>query len=53
MNYLKETIENLRELLCSLIENKELTDIEVVLCSHMLDKLLVQYVRENQLQMGG
>ena len=51
MNYLMKTIEKLRDILCSLIENKELTDIEVVLCSHVLDKFLVKYMRENQVQM--
>lgn len=51
MNCLMETIEKLRDILCSLIENKELIDIEVVLCSHVLDKFFVKYMRENQVQM--
>ncbi len=51
MSNLIKIIENLREILCSLIENKELTDVEVVLCSHVLDKFLVKYMRENEFEM--
>ncbi|GIM28374.1 hypothetical protein CPJCM30710_10400 [Clostridium polyendosporum] len=47
MNDLIKTIENLREILCFLVVNKELTDVEVVLCSQELDKLLIEYMRKN------
>lgn len=47
---LRDKIERLREQLCFLILNKELTDIEVVNCSQKLDKLLVQYQKEMNLK---
>lgn len=51
MNDLMENIENLREILCFLIVNKERTSIEVVLCSQELDKLLIQYMRKTKFEM--
>lgn len=47
INDILETIENLREILHFLIINKELTDIQVVLCSQELDKLLIHYEKKN------
>jgi len=43
MTDLRNNIESLREKLYLLLENKELTDIKVVICSKELDKLIVQY----------
>ena len=43
MTDLINNIESLRDKLVLLLENKELTDIEVVICSQKLDKLLVEY----------
>lgn len=51
MNDLEKDIKNLHEILCSLIEDKELTDIEVVLCSHVLDKMIVKRMRESKIKM--
>ena len=39
-------IESLRDKLALLLENKELTDIEVVICSQELDELIVQYEKK-------
>lgn len=50
MTDLRNNIESLREKLCLLLENKELTDIEVVICSQELDKLLVEYEKEMNLK---
>lgn len=50
MTNLINSIEDLREKLCSLIVNKELIDAEVVLCSQELDKLLLEYERNNNLK---
>lgn len=47
MSYLKNNIESLREELYLLLENKESTDIEVVICSQELDELLVKYQKES------
>jgi len=46
MTDLINNIESLREKLCMLIQNKELTDIKVVICSKELDKLIVQYEKK-------
>jgi len=46
MTDLINNIESLREKLCMLIQNKELTDIQVVICSKELDKLIVQYEKK-------
>lgn len=43
MSELEINLENLRNKLISLILVKELTDDEVVSCSHELDKLIVEY----------
>ena len=43
---LRNNIESLRERLCRLIETKELTDSQVVVCSQQLDELLVQYEKD-------
>ena len=43
MTNLKNNIESLRDKLGLLLEDKELTDIEVVICSEELDKLLIEY----------
>lgn len=50
MNKLRRDIEELRENLCLLIENKELIDNEVVMCSQELDDLLVQYQKKLNLK---
>lgn len=43
-------IESLREKLYFLLLNKELTNIEVIICSQELDKLLVQYEKKMNLK---
>jgi hypothetical protein len=43
MSVLRDQIESLREKLSILALCKELTDIEVIICSRELDKLIVQY----------
>lgn len=43
MTDLRNNIESLRERSYLLFQNKDLTDIRVVVCSQELDKLLVQY----------
>lgn len=48
MDDLINNIEGLRVKLYSLLLNKELTDIEVVICSQELDKLLLQYEEKNK-----
>jgi hypothetical protein len=50
MGELKNNIERLRKELHFLILNKELTDIQVVICSQELDKLLVQYEKKMHLK---
>jgi hypothetical protein len=51
MTDLINNIESLRGKLVLLLENKELTDIEVVICSQELDKLLLQYEKKSQLEV--
>ena len=51
INDLINDIKSLHEKLCLLIENKELTNIEVVICSQELDKLLVKY-EKNEFEVG-
>ena len=51
MTDLINNIESLRGKLVLLLENKELTDIEVVICSQELDKLLSQYEKKSQLEV--
>lgn len=46
MTELRDNIERLREKLCLLLQNKELIDREVVICSQELDMLLVQYEKK-------
>ena len=46
MTNLKNNIESLRDKLGLLLEDKELTDIEVVICSQKLDKLLIEYEKK-------
>lgn len=50
MNELRKNIEELRENLCMLIENKELIDSQVVMCSQELDDLLVEYQKKLNLK---
>lgn len=50
MTDLINNIESLREKLCMLIQSKELTDIQVVICSKELDKLIVQYEKKMNLK---
>ena len=51
MTDLINNIESLRDKLALLLENKELTDIEVVICSQELDKLIVQY-EKSEFEVG-
>ncbi|MHC1685839.1 MAG: aspartyl-phosphate phosphatase Spo0E family protein [Clostridiaceae bacterium] len=48
MRNIKKDIESLRYKLYWLIENKKLTDIEVIACSQKLDKLLVKYEKNRK-----
>ncbi len=50
MTNLINNIEDLRQKLCNIIANKDLTDAEVVLCSEELDKLLLECERNNNLR---
>ncbi|MHC1685880.1 MAG: aspartyl-phosphate phosphatase Spo0E family protein [Clostridiaceae bacterium] len=43
MNELKDNIESLREKLYQLIEENELTDVNVLRCSQELDIILAEY----------
>lgn len=43
MNELKDNIESLREKLYQLIEENELTDVNVIKCSQELDIILAEY----------
>lgn len=46
MTELINNIESLRERLYLLLQNRDLTDIRVVVCSQELDRLLVQYEKK-------
>jgi hypothetical protein len=47
MTDFENDIENLRNKLYRLLDNKELTDTKVVVCSQELDKVLVEYEKMN------
>ena len=51
MSDLINDIENLRNNLYLLLEDKKLTDIKVVICSQELDKLLLQYEKKSQFEV--